>query len=150
MERRFLRKSNDRVIGGVCAGLADYFDVSRSLVRLLALIGIMASAVIPGLFLYFLCVIIVPYDTQAKGGSSYTDNSYQTSYTESNNYTEDRGYDSNRGSGNSRLVIGVLLIAAGIFFFARMFFGWLDWRYIFAGLLIIGGAYMIFGNKRDS
>lgn len=38
------RRSRDRLIGGVCAGLAEYWGVSPSLVRLATL----AAALLPG------------------------------------------------------------------------------------------------------
>ena len=55
MGRRFYRKINDKIIGGVCSGLADYIGMDKSIVRLLALVAIIASGVFPGLIVYFLC-----------------------------------------------------------------------------------------------
>lgn len=146
MERKFIRKSNDKIFGGVCSGLAEYVDVDKSLVRILTLIGIIVSGVLPGLFLYILCVIIVPKDTEAHGGFS-EENSNKTKYTEENNYSPERNYDEPRDTGNSRLLFGGVLIAAGIFFFARMFIV-VDLRYVFAGLLILGGLFMLLGNRK--
>ena len=38
------RRSHNRIIGGVCAGLAEYWGVSPALVRL----GTLAAALLPG------------------------------------------------------------------------------------------------------
>lgn len=143
MERRFVRKSNDKVFGGVCSGLAEFVSVDKSLVRLLTLVGIVASGGLPGIFLYLLCVVIVPNDTQAD--DHHSENRYSQSTP---NYSAYETHPNN-SSGNSRIVLGVVLVAAGVFVLSRMFFNWLDWRYVLAGVLIFGGAYMLFGNRRQ-
>jgi len=37
--KRLVRRTDDRMIGGVCSGLADYFGVDVTLVRLVAVVG---------------------------------------------------------------------------------------------------------------
>ncbi|MCX7771490.1 MAG: PspC domain-containing protein [Clostridia bacterium] len=139
MERRLLRKSRDKVMGGLCSGLADYIGAEPTIVRLVALFGIIASGVFPGLFLYLICLIIIPSD-------AHMDSSYYGDNTSSC----DPGYKSyDPSSSNGRYVLGILLIVIGVFLFARMFFGWIDFKYVFAGLMVLGGLYMLFGSRRD-
>lgn len=38
MSRRYYRSSSDKVIAGVCGGLADYFNIDPLLVRIVMLI----------------------------------------------------------------------------------------------------------------
>ena len=38
--RRLLRSSTDRVLGGVCGGLARYFDIDPVLVRVVAVVPV--------------------------------------------------------------------------------------------------------------
>lgn len=147
MERKFYRKYNDRVFGGVCSGLAEYAGIDKSLVRILTLIGTFASGGL-GLVLYVLCVIIVPYDTKAYNGF-YNENDDKKQYNEENSYSPSgRDYEKPRNKGNSRVLFGAILIATGVFYSARTFFVWLDLRYVFAGLLILGGLYMLLGYRR--
>ena len=56
--RRLYRSRHDRMIGGVCGGLAAYLNVGPSLVRLLTL----ASLVLPGpqVLAYLIAWIVVP------------------------------------------------------------------------------------------
>lgn len=59
MTRKLLR-SNDRLLGGVCAGLAEYFDLDVSLVRIgYALLSVL-SAAFPGLLVYIILWIVIP------------------------------------------------------------------------------------------
>ena len=37
--RRLVRRTDDKMIAGVCSGIAAYFDVDVTLVRLLAVLG---------------------------------------------------------------------------------------------------------------
>src|SRR5688500_16660476 len=58
--RRLTRSRSQGVIGGVCAGLADYFGVDVVLVRLLWVILSIAGAVIGGVIVYLAAWIIMP------------------------------------------------------------------------------------------
>ena len=44
---------NGRIMG-VCAGIADYFDIRPGVIRLMALIGLFMSGFIPAICVYFL------------------------------------------------------------------------------------------------
>lgn len=145
MGKRFTRNLNDKIFGGVCSGLADYTGFDKSLIRVIALIGIIATGLIPGLFLYLICVIIVPGEDHARGDRH---ESVNYNYDEPEDYSAGNGYGSGYGNGNSRVIFGVILIGAGAFLLLRMIFTWLDWRYLFAGVLILAGLYMFFGNAR--
>jgi phage shock protein C len=51
--RRFRRGQRDGIIMGVCAGLADFFTVDRTVVRLVALL-VLWFFTVPTLLVYFL------------------------------------------------------------------------------------------------
>lgn len=57
-----LRRSNDAVLGGVCGGLANYFDLDVSLVRIGYLIVSLLSVAFPGVLVYIILWIVVPRD----------------------------------------------------------------------------------------
>ena len=59
--RQYRRSSSDKKIFGVCGGLAQYFDIDPSLIRMLYVVLCLASFG-AGLVLYVLIAIIVPYD----------------------------------------------------------------------------------------
>ena len=57
--KRLYRSVDDRMIAGVCGGIADYFDIDPSLVRLLFVFGFFATG--SGLlWAYLIMMIIVP------------------------------------------------------------------------------------------
>jgi phage shock protein PspC (stress-responsive transcriptional regulator) len=57
--KKLYRSVDDRMIAGVCAGIADYFDIDPTLVRLLFALGIFVTG--SALFwIYVIMMIIVP------------------------------------------------------------------------------------------
>jgi phage shock protein C len=58
-ERRLYRSRRDRMVRGVCAGLADYFGLPVSLVRA-AFVLLSLPGVIHGIVLYVLLAFLIP------------------------------------------------------------------------------------------
>ncbi|HIX68894.1 MAG TPA: PspC domain-containing protein [Candidatus Anaerostipes excrementavium] len=57
MEKRLYKSKKDRMICGVCGGLAEYFDVDPTLVRIGAVL-ICCSGY--GIFAYIVAAVIMP------------------------------------------------------------------------------------------
>jgi phage shock protein C len=69
--KKLLRsRANNQIAGkkiaGVCAGLAQYFDLDVTLVRILAIFLTLATGVCPGVVTYLLAWIIVPAEPELK------------------------------------------------------------------------------------
>lgn len=54
-----LYRSNDRILGGVCAGLAEYFDFDPTLVRVAYVLLTLCTA-FSGLLAYIILWIVMP------------------------------------------------------------------------------------------
>ncbi len=65
-KKRLVRSSTDKKIGGVCAGLADYFDVDVTIVRVCWLLAFLLGGT--GLLAYVILWIALPL---APTGVSY-------------------------------------------------------------------------------
>ena len=61
MKKRLFRSTRDKKLGGVCGGLAEYFDIDPTLVRLLWAFVSLAS-IGCGVLAYFIAWIIIPED----------------------------------------------------------------------------------------
>ena len=55
--RRLYRSRNDQIIGGVCGGIAEYFDIDPTLIRILMALFIIFGI---GLIVYIVLWIIIP------------------------------------------------------------------------------------------
>jgi len=56
--KRIVRSINDRKIGGVCAGIADYFDLDPMLVRIVWILLFLCGGT--GGIAYLICWIVFP------------------------------------------------------------------------------------------
>lgn len=58
--QRRLTRSNNKMIAGVCAGLAEYFGLDPTLVRVLYVIFSILSAAFPGILVYIILMFLMP------------------------------------------------------------------------------------------
>ena len=57
MEKKLYRNTHNKMIEGVCAGVADYLNIDPTIVRLIwALVGLSGA----GLLAYLIAAIIIP------------------------------------------------------------------------------------------
>ncbi len=62
--KRLFRSTKDRMIGGVCAGIAEYLDVDPTVVRLLWVLFTIISFGAGGVFAYIIAWIIIPENSK--------------------------------------------------------------------------------------
>ena len=55
-----LRKSSDKIIAGVCGGIAKYLGWDPAMVRILYILVSIFSAAFPGILAYIILWIIMP------------------------------------------------------------------------------------------
>ncbi len=60
MEKKLYKSNKDKMIDGVCAGVAEYFNIDPTLVRLATVV--LSCAVGSGILAYIVCAIIIPRD----------------------------------------------------------------------------------------
>ena len=61
MSKRLYRSSLDKQLGGVCGGIADYFDLDPSLVRIGAILLLFVGGT--GFLAYLVAWLVIPLDT---------------------------------------------------------------------------------------
>jgi phage shock protein C len=64
--KRLTRPRADKKIAGICAGLAHYFDLDGSLVRIFCIFLTLATGACPGIVTYLLAWIIIPSEPELK------------------------------------------------------------------------------------
>ena len=121
-EKKLYRSTSNRMISGICGGLAEYFDVDPSVLR----IAMVAFTVItlpvfgPFVFLaYLVCIFIIPRNpvpasAAAAGtppGSGQADQAKQTEQTDQAKQAN-QGYRST--TQNNSMVWGILLILLAV------------------------------------
>ena len=55
-----LTRSNEKILGGVCAGMAEYFQLDPTLVRIAYILISILSAAFPGILVYIILWVVMP------------------------------------------------------------------------------------------
>ena len=58
--KQLYRSGHERMIGGVCSGLGEYFGIDPTLVRLGFVFGALITGVGPFILAYIIMLIVVP------------------------------------------------------------------------------------------
>jgi len=61
MAKRLYRSRTDRKIWGVCGGLAKYFDIDPTVVRVIAIVSLFFGTL--GIWVYIIIALIVPLES---------------------------------------------------------------------------------------
>jgi len=64
MSKRLYRSSLDKQLGGVCGGLAEYFELDPSIVRIGAILLLFVAGT--GFLAYLVAWLVIPLDTNQK------------------------------------------------------------------------------------
>lgn len=60
MQKKLMRSRTDSHVGGVCGGLAEYFNIDPTVVRLIFVIATLLGG--PGLLVYIVLWMVMPQD----------------------------------------------------------------------------------------
>lgn len=128
--KRLYRSRDDQILGGVCAGIARYFDVDPTLVRLIFIAAFLAGGA--GLLAYIVAWIIVPEEPV---GHQLVDM----------DLADDIGVKNNGKNGErANYILGLAFIGIGVYFLMGNLLPRLDiGEYFWPAALIIAGAYLL-------
>lgn len=60
MQKRLIRSKSQRMIGGVCGGIAEYFNIDPTIIRLGFALASIFLALVGGIIAYVLALFIIP------------------------------------------------------------------------------------------
>lgn len=132
MNRRLYRSRTDAVLGGVAGGVAEWLGWDPSLVRVAWVILVPFTGGV-ALLVYLVMWVVVP---EASAAPSATGEAPST--------PSSPPFGAERGS----LVLGVILVAAGVFFLVREFVPQIQWGRVWPVALLLIGAVLLIGSLR--
>jgi len=65
--KKLRRSSNNKMISGICAGIAEYLGIDPTVVRVVYAALTIFSAGFPGLLLYIILLILIPNEDNVEG-----------------------------------------------------------------------------------
>lgn len=134
MEKKFQRDTQHKVIGGVCAGLANYFDIDVTLLRLLLAFLILFAGT--GFWLYIILWIVMP-----AGRIEPSSDGVETFVPETTQEPKN-----NRGS----MIVGLTLIGLGALGLLHRFVPEFNWQMVWPIALIVLGLVLILPKAQKS
>ena len=146
--RRLSRNSMNRVIGGVCSGLAEYFGLDIALVRIAFVIAFLFASF--GFWLYIILWIVLPVEGQQTtvnsqqstvNGQQSTVNSQQ-SVSESESVSKPESKVKSIFAGSFVILIGLLFLVNN---FIPINWVWKLWPLI---LVAIGVVMIVTASKK--
>lgn len=130
--KKLERDTQHKVIGGVCSGLANYFNIDVSLLRILVACLILFAGA--GFWVYIILWLVMPAATLG-----------QTSNETSQFVAEEVPDASPKGKGS--LVFGLILIGIGTLGLLHRFVPEFNWQMIWPLALIVLGIFLLFPSK---
>lgn len=117
MDKRITKSKTDKIIDGVCGGIAEYFGVDSVIVRLVFVVLVFFNGL--GLLLYIILIIIMPKAGQVNQSPKETiQENVQEIGDRVKEAGEGLGQATSKRTGEKHRVawFGIILILLGIFF----------------------------------
>jgi phage shock protein C len=134
MNKRLYRSRKEKMIGGVCGGLAEYFDIDPVFVRILFVVAVFAGG--SGILAYIICWIIIPEQPYTAAPATPAPPSTQPDSTQPAPAPPSSEHKGSASAGIILIIIGGLFLANN--FLPRFHFGDL-WPLI---LILLGIAIL--------
>lgn len=137
--KKLERNPMNKVIGGVCSGLADYFNLDVALVRVLFVIALLFASF--GFWLYLILWIVIP-----ERNVSFDFNA-QSSDKERHATGDEQTVTDNNNKKLTSIVSGVVVMLIGFVFLINNFvpISWI-WK-LWPLILVVIGGVMIYKSS---
>jgi len=145
--KKLYRSKTDRVIFGVCGGLGEYFEVDSLILRILFVLLTFTGG--SGIIIYLILAIIIPSGEEKKKNNKEVINGIQE---KTQDIAEEIKKDRSRLK-SVKNIIGLVIVFIGLnILFEQIFdfspFTWINWGVVWALIIVIIGAKIIFNDKK--
>ena len=150
MEKKLYRNTSDQAIAGVAAGLARYFEIDVTWIRIFFILATIFGA--SGLLIYIILWIAIPEQPFGLWNMpGQTD--YKVKDTAANSFETDYKAAKSKRKRESGFISGVILIALGSFFLLDQFElvpDWVSFGKLWPLALIIPGLVMLVNTGKNA
>ncbi len=144
MKQRLYRSRQGKMIGGVCTGLGEYFNLDPVLIRLLFVVFLILNGV--GLLAYIILWIVVPWQPDYVEATSTPIESIPSTSSESGIHTESTRAE-RKPDGKTSAATGYILIGIGVLFLFNNFLPGFSFGDYWPLLLIAVGGGILWNSS---
>ena len=145
--KRLYRSRKNSVIGGVCGGLGEYFDVDPVLIRIIWAVSILVGGV--GVIAYVIAWIAIPQDSKVEAGEPQETKEGDEHRTTEDKPIRDESFLEERRK-RRRTGGGLILIGAGVLLLVSNFSPWFRIEKFWPLILIGIGIAILIGQSRNT
>lgn len=138
--KRLYRSCEDKIIGGVAGGLAEYLEIDSSLVRLIFLVIVFGGVGIPA---YIISWVIIPLNPNCHSKKTGAEEIKDKAEEISSKFNGKKVVDNEA----NRVLLGLLLLAFGLMFLVQNIVGPFLWKVFWPGIIIVLGLFLILKSK---
>ncbi len=131
--RRLYKSRRDKMIDGVCGGIAEYFEIDPTIVRILWVLITLAGG--SGIFLYIAAMIVMPANPEHIG------------FNQSQMIRPK--FDHRRFWGILLILLGAFILISNLGIFAAFSWWSISWKIIFPVTIIGAGIALIFVEMKN-
>lgn len=138
--KKLYRSRDNRILFGVCGGMAKYLNIDATIIRILFILLIFAEGV--GFVFYLILIALIPLEP---GIDNKTGKEEVEDFVESIKLKK---------SSNKKVLFGIIFILIGLSFLINRYFPisfylhWLNFINLWPYIIIILGFYIIFRNSK--
>lgn len=86
--KKLTRSATDRYVAGVFGGFAEYFGLKANFLRVLFIIVMIITGIVPCTILYFMCALVMPPDANDTSITGVLANLLRQNNQDNNNHRE--------------------------------------------------------------
>ncbi|SHJ83818.1 PspC domain-containing protein [Tepidibacter formicigenes] len=128
MDKKIYRSRKDKVLGGVCGGIAEYFGVDPALIRILWIISFFTIGL--GFLAYIVCIVIIPENPNVEFMYEKYDENEEEKFNK------------------SKRISGIILILIGLLYLFKKYFYWIDLDQFWPFILIGIGVFLVLKKNK--
>jgi phage shock protein PspC (stress-responsive transcriptional regulator) len=150
MPRKLHRSQKDRLLLGVCGGLAEYFEMDVTLMRVISVLIMLATGG-AGIVAYFVLAFLMPREDQTAAPTSgeairkNVEELRDTAQDIATGLKEGLNPEPRKPFRREAFIAGIVLIVLGIIFLLATFgvWSWLSWGRLWPLLLVFVGVLIM-------
>ncbi len=147
--KKIYRKVDDCIIAGVCAGLADYFEIDETLVRVIFVLLFIGGG--SGLLIYLILWLVIPKEGKEnkkvdweENVKEFTQDVSKKAKTVAKEIKKEIKVEKINSENRQGSFLGlILLLWGGILLINKISPMLIEWDYVWPGMLIVLGGYLM-------